>query len=67
MSAVLGRLPRVELGVADGFAGKRVDVDESAESTEGVFENRRGQSTRRADDEQTGFVSFIGFAILGNW
>ena len=56
VAAIFGRLPGVELGIADRLAGQSVDFDERAEPAKRVLENGRGQSPRRADDEQTSFV-----------
>ena len=63
MSAVFGRLPGVELGVPDGFTGQSVDFHERSEAAEGVLENGRGESSRRADDEQARFVRPIRFSF----
>ena len=67
MPAVFGRLPGVELGVSDGFARQRVDVDKRAEPAKRVLQNGRGQSARRANDEEARFIIAARVGVFGNY
>ena len=64
VSTILGRLSRVELCVSNGLSRESVDVDQSAETTKGVLQNRLSQSSRRTNDEQTSLVRAVGLAWI---